>query len=243
MEWKTATPLSTRHSVASASSPSGWGAWNRRRSALPAHLLIIELYDYDVEPILGLGGFGNELCRSHWDGAIPTPSTARRSELAAYHRLLRLKLFEHGASGRMAEHLWDHKFEDDDEKYKQQEWGVATYARGLSTPRADDQPRLRLCGPVVLDPVGPLDVGSTRLTSNVAEPSGMIEIMFCLLGALEDQRGVKRRRLDLCIRHPPGPQIRDGHRRRPLLAARKSPLGPVAMPPHPSGPTKRSPPF
>lgn len=27
----------------------------------------------------------------------------------------------------------------------------------------------------------------------------MIEVMFYILGALEDQRGVKQRRLDLCI--------------------------------------------
>lgn len=37
------------------------------------------------------------------------------------------------------------------------------------------------------------------MPNNVAELCGMVEAMFYILGALEDQRGVKRRRRDICI--------------------------------------------
>lgn len=78
-------------------------------------------------------------------------------------------------------------------------WGLALYARGLATPTANDQPLLRLCGLVVLDAAHPLYVGACRLSNNDAELCSMLEVVFYILGALEDQRGVKRRRLDVCI--------------------------------------------
>lgn len=72
----------------------------------------------------------------------------------------------------------------------------------------------------------------------------MVEVMFFLLGALEDQRGVKRRRrLDLCIQAkyevcilPDSKYAMGGHRRGSLPTARKRSLGPLAPPPYTSGP-------